>query len=237
MSTVVSIGTDRPSRARDDDIRGLIDRFPDGVMRFRREPRPCFELVNRTLAALAGLPESAFFADPRLLVELTHDDDKGVMVRLFDRGPHPDPLVVRLRARNGGWEWFEIRGVPVRDAGGNASVFEAVVRRLPVRSALRPPTAVFGDLRIEVDRSRAYVGEKLVHLTPSELRVLVFLTEHAGDVVTREAIVRDLWQTVYDGGGGAAETHISALRRKIERDPRSPTRILTVRGQGYRFVP
>ena len=97
-------------------------------------------------------------------------------------------------------------------------------------------TKVFGELRIEFDRARVVVGDRTVHLTPSELRVLILLTERLGEIVTRKEIMRDLWESSHVGSASAAEAHISTLRRKIEHDRRQPRHIETVRGRGYRFL-
>ena len=132
---------------------------------------------------------------------------------------------------------MELRGTPMLDALGELEAIVVQVRwSASPDASSRSPTRVYGDLRIEFDRARVVVGDKQVHVTPSELRVLTLLTERLGEIVTRKEIMRDLWETSHVGSASAAETHISTLRRKIERDPRQPQYIETVRGRGYRFV-
>jgi DNA-binding response OmpR family regulator len=76
----------------------------------------------------------------------------------------------------------------------------------------------------------------VVSLTPSEFRVLLLLAEEAGRVFSREQIMEHLWQTPYVGDTRACDAHVSNLRRKLERDPRHPERIVTVREVGYKLV-
>lgn len=94
---------------------------------------------------------------------------------------------------------------------------------------------VFGDLTI--DRVRREVkrdGENL-HLKPREYELLVFLARHRGMVLSRDLILERVWGWDYDGGSRTVDVHVHWLREKIEPDPKDPTRIVTVRGVGYRF--
>jgi PAS domain S-box-containing protein len=215
----------------------LLDRLPDGVFRYRNRRRRGFDYVNRTFAARTGFTPEEYAAKPRLLYDIVHPDDTDVLAEMLERNPSHEPVVVRLVVR-GRTDWVELRCTGVFDAVGKLSAVEAIVRWVPAPDATPDPAArVFGDLRIEFVRSRVLVSGKPVHLTPSELRVLTLLTERPGEVVTREEIVSDLWQSSYVGSAAVAEAHISSLRRKIERDPRHPERIETIRGRGYRFWP
>jgi len=60
--------------------------------------------------------------------------------------------------------------------------------------------------------------------------------QHAGQVLTREFLMQEVWDTHYTGDTRTVEVHIAWLRRKIEEDTGSPQRILTVRGVGYMFT-
>jgi two-component system response regulator RegX3 len=94
-----------------------------------------------------------------------------------------------------------------------------------------------GGLQIDLGRSEVTVEGERVHLTLSEFKVLSLLAERPGDVVTRRGLMQHLWASEHVGDEHACEVHVSNLRRKIERDPTRPERLLTVRGSGYRLVP
>jgi DNA-binding response OmpR family regulator len=74
-------------------------------------------------------------------------------------------------------------------------------------------------------------------LTPSEFRLLALLAEEPERVYSRREIMQHLWESSYVGDERACDIHISNLRRKLERIPDEPERILTVRGIGYKLVP
>ena len=93
-----------------------------------------------------------------------------------------------------------------------------------------------GGVKVDFARHQVYVDGKPVHLTPSEFKVLVLLAEQPERVFTRRQIMEHLWQSLYIGDERAADVHIANLRRKIERDPSRPERIVTVRGVGYKLV-
>jgi two-component system response regulator RegX3 len=94
-----------------------------------------------------------------------------------------------------------------------------------------------GDVRIDLARHQVTVAGEPVHLTRSEFRLLALLAQEAERVFTRREIMEHLWQSPYVGDERAADIHISNLRRKIERDPRNPERLVTVRGVGYTLTP
>ena len=77
----------------------------------------------------------------------------------------------------------------------------------------------------------------VLSITLGALLLLVFLSGRPGVPLSRTAIMQHLWRTEHEGGGHSCEVHISALRRKIERDPQRPERIVTRRSRGYEFVP
>jgi DNA-binding response OmpR family regulator len=79
------------------------------------------------------------------------------------------------------------------------------------------------------------VDGRPVDLTPSEFRLLALFAGDPGRVFTRAEIMRHLWRSSYTGDLRASDTHVSNLRRKIERDPSRPERIVAVRGVGYRL--
>jgi DNA-binding response OmpR family regulator len=94
-----------------------------------------------------------------------------------------------------------------------------------------------GGLVIDLGRHEVLVDGERVHLTLSEFKILSLLAEQPGGAVSRRELMQHLWASEHVGDEHACEVHISNLRRKIERDPSSPERLLTVRGLGYKLVP
>jgi two-component system response regulator RegX3 len=96
---------------------------------------------------------------------------------------------------------------------------------------------IVGGIRLDLARHEVTVDGVIVHLTPSEFKVLALLSGEPERVFTRRQIMEHLWATPYIGDERACDVHVSSLRRKIERDPKDPVRIVTVRGVGYRLMP
>jgi len=93
----------------------------------------------------------------------------------------------------------------------------------------------FGDLRIDMTRREVTRRGENLHLKPREYDLLTFLARHRGMVLSRDLILERVWGWDYDGGSRTVDVHVHWLREKIEPDPKNPTRIITVRGVGYRF--
>jgi two-component system response regulator RegX3 len=72
-----------------------------------------------------------------------------------------------------------------------------------------------------------------IQLTPSEFKILGLLSTTPDIAYTRRQIMEHLWGSTYTADEHTCEVHVSSLRRKIERDPTAPERLVTVRGVGY----
>ena len=94
---------------------------------------------------------------------------------------------------------------------------------------------VFPDLTIDLGRREMSFKQQLFHLKPKEFELLVFLARNRGIVMSRDLILERVWGWDYDGGSRTVDVHVRWLREKVEDDPSNPTRIVTVRGIGYRF--
>jgi GAF domain-containing protein len=92
---------------------------------------------------------------------------------------------------------------------------------------------VLGDMEIDPAANRVLIAGRPIHLTPSEFHLLVLLADEPGRCRSRNEILRHLWHTEYVGDERACDAHLANLRKKIERDPSHPERLLTVRGRGY----
>ena len=94
---------------------------------------------------------------------------------------------------------------------------------------------LFGDLVIDIGRREMTCRGELLHLKPKEFDLLVFLARNRGMVLSRDLILERVWGWDYDGGSRTVDVHVRWLREKIESNPSEPSRIVTVRGIGYRF--
>jgi two-component system response regulator RegX3 len=97
-------------------------------------------------------------------------------------------------------------------------------------------TRKLGGLQIDLGRHEVMVDGDRVHLTLSEFKVLSLLAEQPERVISRRELMQHLWASEHVGDEHACEVHISNLRRKIEKDPTQPERLVTVRGMGYKLV-
>ncbi|PKB60580.1 MAG: DNA-binding response regulator [SAR202 cluster bacterium Ae2-Chloro-G2] len=92
-----------------------------------------------------------------------------------------------------------------------------------------------GNLKIDLTGHIARISEKLIDLKPREFDLLVMLASSRGRVFTREQILERLWGHDYIGDRRTVDVHIRWIREKIEEDPSTPKKIVTIRGVGYRF--
>ncbi len=93
----------------------------------------------------------------------------------------------------------------------------------------------FDDLTIDLSRREVRLGEQVLTTKPKEFDLLLFLARHPEHVLSRDLILERVWGWGFSGGSRTVDVHVRWLREKIEKDPAHPTRILTVRGSGYRF--
>lgn len=94
-----------------------------------------------------------------------------------------------------------------------------------------------GSLEIDAEGYTATIDGELVELTATEFRLLLELARNKGKVKTRESLLESVWNYEYLGDSRIVDMAVKRLRNKIEDDPQSPTRIVTVRGVGYRLEP
>ena len=92
-----------------------------------------------------------------------------------------------------------------------------------------------GPLRLDTERRRVRGLGKNAKLTPRLVALLKILMEHHGEVVEREHLFKEVWETDYTGDTRTLDVHVSWLRRAIELDPLNPKFLKTIRGIGYRL--
>jgi DNA-binding response OmpR family regulator len=186
----------------------------------------------------AGL-EAATTTSPNLvLLDIGLPDLDGLDVCRRINAHDPNIPVVMLTARD-----EELDIVVGLDAGAIDYVtkpFKLAELLARIRAQLRRPELHplanngVGDLVIDIDARRAWLSEGELELRPKEFDLLARLVTDAGHVVTREALMADVWDEHWFGSTKTLDFHIAALRRKIDR-PREDSRITTLRGVGYRY--
>jgi DNA-binding response OmpR family regulator len=93
----------------------------------------------------------------------------------------------------------------------------------------------FGNLIINLTRREVILDGEVLALKPQEYELLVFFAQHKGQMLSREFILERVWGWDFIGDSRTVDVHVRWLRQKIEDDSSKPTRIVTVRGGGYRF--
>lgn len=115
----------------------------------------------------------------------------------------------------------------------------ARLRALSRRTAPAPEGAAlvsFGDVTVDVAARVVTRAGQTVRLTPTEWRMLEMLVRNPDRLVTREALLTEVWGPQYTRDTGYLRLYVSQLRKKLEADPAHPVHLLTEPGMGYRFT-
>jgi len=92
-----------------------------------------------------------------------------------------------------------------------------------------------GPIQLDMEAKFVRANGKKTQLTPRLLRLLKMLVDHKGEMVERNELFKKVWRTNYTGDTRTLDVHISWLRQAIEKDPRNPKLLKTMRGVGYRL--
>ena len=114
----------------------------------------------------------------------------------------------------------------------------AVLRRRPTDAGTRAASGdvlEVGDVRLDPERHEVEIRGEQVRLPLKEFELLEILLSNAGRVLPRETLIDRVWGTDYVGDTKTLDVHIKRLRAKVEKDPSVPTRIVTIRGLGYKY--
>jgi DNA-binding response OmpR family regulator len=135
-------------------------------------------------------------------------------------------LLARLNALLRRRQWFDRKpaSVVTAEKRGSAPSADAVAQ------------FTFNGRTIDFANLELHTPEQTIRLTLMEADLLRFLIRHEGNVVSRRAILQEVWDLAEDTDTRAIDNFIVRLRKYIEDDPAKPAHLLTVRGVGYRFV-
>lgn len=163
-------------------------------------------------------------------------------LRHFQNDLNLPVILVTARRR----EFDEVLGLEMGANDYITKPFDKDVLIARVRSVLRrvaPPAAAavqnaiqVGDLTLVPNAHTATVAKRKVTLSPREFRLLHTLALEAGNVLSVDDLLQRVWGAEFIGQPQVVYVHIRWLREKIEDDPQRPTRILTVRGIGYKLA-
>ena len=113
----------------------------------------------------------------------------------------------------------------------------AVLRRTTTTKTNKNDKSIkCGNIEINLSKYEAKVDDKNIDLTPREFELLYAFCENEGNLMSREQIFDEIWGYSFIGNTKTLDVHIQRIREKIEKDPREPKRLITVRGVGYKLV-
>ena len=110
-------------------------------------------------------------------------------------------------------------------------------RQTPGPASEAGEVSEFGALRLDLGARRCEVAGVEVALRPKEFELLAALVAGAGQAVTREQLMSQVWDEHWSGSTKTLDMHVSSLRRKLAECGEDPNRIVTLRGYGYRYDP
>src|SRR4051794_28341557 len=192
----------------------------------------------RRLGAGAGAVAAASEGVGLVVLDLGLPDVDGIEVCRRLRRARPELAILILSARD-----QELDIVAGLDAGADDYLVKpfrlsellarvrAHLRRIedgPAPTAAEPVRA--GDVTVDAAARRAWHGDEELELRPKEFDLLALLVSEAGRVVTRERIMREVWDTEWLGSTRTLDTHVLTLRQKLGHGA-----ITTLRSVGYRF--
>lgn len=111
----------------------------------------------------------------------------------------------------------------------------AVLRR--ARRAPAVELLYFDNVTVDFRKMEVTRGDRLVAMTPQELKLLKYLSQNPERVLSRDQLLSDCWGYTSYPSTRTVDSHILNLRQKLEKDPANPVHFLTVHNAGYKFVP
>jgi DNA-binding response OmpR family regulator len=189
-----------------------------------REERPSIMLLDLMLPGISGFEvcRAVRSFDPVTpIIIISARGDTADLVVALDRGA--DDYLIKP---------FKLRELEARMA---TQLRRSELTRRHSGGALVNQPMVFGDLMIDSTEHRVTLDGDSISLSPLEYRLLEYFATHAGQVISRERLLQDVWRYVGEVETRTVDTHVGRLRKKIEQDVKQPQHIVSVPGFGYRF--
>ena len=112
---------------------------------------------------------------------------------------------------------------------------EALLRRVSKEKLPALARFQFGNVQVDFEKAEVLKAGVPVNLASREMQLLRYLIEHRGKVLSREELLKNVWEYQADVSTRTVDVHIAWLRQKLEDNPQLPKHISTLRGSGYRF--
>lgn len=177
-------------------------------LQLARELQPNVVIIN---------PTNSHFSGERLSVALRHKAPQARRVVLVDRGEG---------------KRIECEERLVRPFTGK-KLRDTIIRLL---ESLAPHALKVGALELDTITRTVRSPQGVAHLTPKQCQLLAIFMQRPNQVISREDLMKEIWDTHYLGDTRTLDVHIRWLREKIEGDPMKPAILLTVRKIGYKLV-
>ena len=154
---------------------------------------------------------------------------------------HPVPIIM-LTARS--LEVEKVQGLKIGADDYLTKPFSLMELIARIEAVLRRTTKgnesiddyQFDDVTLNFKRFEATKGGTGLDLSPREFRIMKFLIEHRGEVVSRDQLLNSVWSYNSFPSTRTVDTHIAKLRQKIEHTPNTPKYLITIHGIGYKFI-
>ena len=196
---------------------------PEGL-RLALDERPDLILLDLMLPGMSGFEICKRIRDQRL---------RSAVIMLTSRSEENDRVFgLELGADDYVTKPFSLRELLAR--------VRAQLRRGEVGAGAEsehPSRVRLGDVLVDLDRHEVRRAGELRHLTRREFRLLEYLIQHPGEVLSRERLLREAWGYAENQSTRTVDNHVLRLRKHIEPDPDRPRFIRTARGAGYLFDP
>lgn len=193
----------------------------------------------------SALMEAASHNPDIILLDLGLPDMDGIEIIKQIRGWSNIPIIVisarsedtdKIEALDQGADDYLTKPFSVEELLARLRVMQRRLAMISAGTLSSSSVFVNGNLKVDYVAGCAYLGEKELHLTPIEYKILCLLAQNVGRVLTHTYITQKIWGSNWDNHVASLRVFMATLRKKLEQEPGSPQYIQTHIGIGYRMM-